>query len=116
MDFSVKREGFDQSVAQAIKQIQECGISRILFKICMRIMKKLRVSASECAHQLCHFNLRESSHKCVFLNTQKPEKRYKVLKFNESNRVTSYFVNIFECYKKQLTEYPDYDFNNMSLL
>lgn len=106
------------SIARAIQQIrrEETNISRRLFKICMRLMNERQVSASECAFRLCHLNLRESSKQCVFLNTRKPEQRYKVLKFDESGHATGYCANIFERYEKRPLEHQIYDFNNMSLM
>src|SRR5271154_5268824 len=106
------------SVAKAIQQIQreESNVSRKLFKICMRIMRERQVSACECAFRLCHLNLRNSSRKCVFLNSRKPEQRYKVLKFDEEGRATGYWGNIFDRYEKRPNYHADFDFDNMSLV
>lgn len=108
----------DSSVAQAIRQIQreETEISRKLFKVCMRILKERQVSACECAFRLCHLNFRNSSRKCTFLNTRKPEQRYRVLKFDSNGLATGYCNNIFERYENRPTEHLNYDFNNMCLL
>ena len=98
-------------IAQAIREIQheENDTSRRLFKICMRILQERQVSACECVFRLCHLHLRESSRKCVFLNTRKPEQRYKVLKFDALGRGIGYCGNIFECYEKRPVEHDDYD-------
>ncbi|CAG9761349.1 unnamed protein product [Ceutorhynchus assimilis] len=108
----------DSGIVQAIQQIrrEQCDVSRKLFKICMRIMKERQVSACECVYRLCHLPLRDSSRKTVFVNTRKPQQRYKVLKFNEQGQAVGYCANIFERYEKRPREHPDYDFNNMSLL
>ncbi|GIY04089.1 ATP-dependent DNA helicase [Caerostris darwini] len=79
-------EGVDFGIAQAIQQIQreESDISRKLFRICMKILHERQVSAAECAYRLCHIPLRDSSRSCIFLNTRKPEQRYRVLQFDKS--------------------------------
>jgi len=53
---------------------------------------------------------------CVFLNTRKPEQRYKVIKFNEQGNATGYCANIFERYEKRPVQHQDYNFNNMTLM
>ncbi|GFR21211.1 ATP-dependent DNA helicase [Trichonephila clavata] len=108
----------DGSVARAIREIQreETDISRKLFKVCMRILKERQVSACECAYRLCHLNFRDSSRKCTFLNTRKPEQWYRVLKFDSNGTATGYCSNIIERYEKRPTEHPNYDFDNMCLL
>ncbi|PZC80727.1 hypothetical protein B5X24_HaOG213951 [Helicoverpa armigera] len=60
--------------------------------------------------------MRDSSRKTVFLNTRKPEQRYKVLKFTEGGQAAGYCANMFEQYEKRPTEHPDYNFNNMCLI
>lgn len=108
----------DYSVAQAVRQIQreESDTSRKLFKVCMRIMKERQISACESAFRLCHLNLRDSSRKCVFLNTRKPEVRYRVLKFDDRGQATGYCNNIFDRFEKRPYFHPEFEFNNMSLL
>ena len=107
----------DSTVARAIQQIrgEETDISRKLFKICMRILKERQVSACECIFRLCHLNLRQSSRNCIFLNTRKPELRFKVLKFDNTGRAIGYCLNIFERYENRPNEHPNYNFPNMSL-
>ncbi|KAH9628954.1 hypothetical protein HF086_016666 [Spodoptera exigua] len=79
-------EGVDTGIAQAVQQIQreESDIPRKLFRICMKILHERQVSAAECAYRLCHLPLRDSSRSCVFLNTRKPEQRYRVLQFDNT--------------------------------
>ena len=66
-------------------------------------------------YRLCHIPLRDSSRSCIFLNTRKPEQRYRVLQFDKSGHATGYYSNIFERYEKRPLQHPDYDFANMSL-
>lgn len=110
-------EGVDSGIAQAIQQIQreETDLSRKLFKICMKILRERQISAAECAYRLCHIPLRNSSRNCIFLNTRKPEQRYRVLQFDRSGHAIYYYTNIFERYEKRPLQHPDYDFANMSL-
>lgn len=107
----------NESVAQAIREIrrEESNISRKLFKACMRILKERQISACECAYRLCHLPFRDSSRKCVFLNTRKPEQRYHVLRF-EGNQATGVCSTIFERYMKRPRSHPDFNFNEMCLL
>ncbi|GIY31475.1 hypothetical protein CEXT_692171 [Caerostris extrusa] len=110
-------EGVHSGIAQAIQQIQreESDISRKLFRICMKILHERQVSAAECAYRLCHIPLRDTSRSCIFLNTRKPEHRYRVLQFDKSGHVTGYYSNIFERYEKRPLQHPDYAFADMSL-
>ncbi|KAG5863592.1 hypothetical protein JTB14_029204 [Gonioctena quinquepunctata] len=89
-------EGVDSGIAQAIQQIQreETDISRKLFRICMKILHERQVSAAECAYRLCHIPLRDSSRNCIFLNTRKPEQRYRVLQSDRSGHAIT--VHAFE--------------------
>lgn len=108
----------DVGVARAIQQIrrEETNISRKLFKICMRILKERQVSACECVYRLAHLNMRDSSRKCIFLNTRKAVQRYRMIQFDEQGRGSGYANNIFDRYENRPDEHPDYDFNNMSLI
>ncbi|GFY50879.1 ATP-dependent DNA helicase [Trichonephila inaurata madagascariensis] len=91
---------------EAIRHMQreETDLSHKLFKVCMRILKEKQVSACECAYRLCHLNFTDSSRKSTFLNTRKPEKRYRVLKFDSNGTATGYCRNIIERYEKRPTE------------
>ncbi|GBP80548.1 hypothetical protein EVAR_39418_1 [Eumeta japonica] len=111
-------EGVDSGIAQAIQQIQreETDISRKLFKVCMKILHERQISAAECAYRLCHIPLRNSSRSCIFLNTRKPEQRYKVLQFDKSGLAIGFHSNVFERYENRPLQHPDYDFANMSLI
>ncbi|XP_059150287.1 uncharacterized protein LOC131937110 [Physella acuta] len=106
------------AIRQAIQEIQreDSDVSRKLFKICMRIMNERQVSACECVYRLCHLNVRDSSRKCIFLNTRQPQQRYIVLKFHESGQSTGYCANIFDRYEKRPLEHADYNFNQMCLI
>lgn len=110
--------GVDPAVARAIQEIrrEDSYISTKLFKSCMRILKERQVSACECVFRLCHLKMRDGSRRCIFLNTRKPEQRYKVLKFDETGSAVGYHTNIFERYEKRPINHPDYDFGNMSLM
>lgn len=105
-------------VAQAIRQIcrDETNIARKIFKSCMRILKERQVSASECVYRLCHLPLRSSSRKCVFLNTRKPDQRYRMLKF-QGNQAVGLCTNLFERYANRPRQQEQgYDFPNMCVL
>lgn len=78
---------------------EEPDVSRKLFRICMRILKERQVSASECVFRLAHLNMRHSSRKAIFLNTRKPEQRYRMLQFDERGRGSGYAKNIFDRYE-----------------
>lgn len=108
----------DVGVAQAILQIrrEETNISRKLFKICMRILKERQVSACECVYRLAHLEMRDSSRKTVFLNTRKPEQRYRMIQFDEIGRASGYAKSIFDRYERRPASTPEYDFDNMSLI
>lgn len=69
------------------------------FKICMKILHQRQVSASECVYRLCHLRLRDSSRKCIFLNTRLPEQRYKVITFDEAGQATGLARNLIERYE-----------------
>jgi PIF1-like helicase len=98
----------DFSLAQAIQQIKKenTNISQKLFKICRRIMNQRQVSACESAYRLCHLPFRDSFRKCVFLNTRKPEQRYRVVKFDKvSKKATDYCANLFDFVHMCLLEF-----------
>jgi PIF1-like helicase len=108
----------DAGIAQAIRQIrqEETDLSRKLFKICMRIMHERQISASECVFRLCHLQMRNSTRKCVFLNTRKPKQRYRVLKFDDNDKAVGFCGNIFDRYVNRPPYHSDFDFENMSLV
>uniref|UniRef100_T1J5E9 Uncharacterized protein n=1 Tax=Strigamia maritima TaxID=126957 RepID=T1J5E9_STRMM len=105
------------SLRDAIKAImkEEGSTSRKLFKMTMKIFQQRQVSAPECAYRLCHLQLKESSQKCVFLATCKPEDRYKVFKF-VNNVATGVCENIFKRYEERPLTHCAYDFDKMSLM
>ncbi|CAG9799443.1 unnamed protein product [Chironomus riparius] len=108
----------DRGVAQAIQQIrrEETNISRKLFKICMKILGQRQISACEAVFRLAHLNMKESSRKTVFLNTRKPEQRYKMLQFDQHGHASGYCSNIFNRYEQRPDTHPKFDFDNMSLI
>lgn len=67
--------------------------------------------------RLGHLNSRESSRKGIFLNTRKPEMRYRMIKFNEVGQVEGFTANIFEPYEiRPLGEAHGYNFNTINLM
>ncbi|CAG4993919.1 unnamed protein product [Parnassius apollo] len=62
----------------------------------MTILNKRLVSAPECAYRLCHLPLKMSSRKTVFVNSCRPEERYRLLRFDSDE--TSIYNNIFDRY------------------
>lgn len=82
----------------------------------MRIMNERQISACECIYRLCHLNFRQSSRKCIFLNTRLPEQRYRVLKFDQNNQATGFLTNILERYQKRPINHAEYDFENMNFM
>lgn len=82
----------------------------------MRILQERQISACECVYRLCHLQLKASSRKCIFLNTRKPEQRYRVLRFDKSDQVAGHYDNIFGWYEKRPLHDLNFDFQNMSLL
>lgn len=81
----------------------------------MRLLNEQQVSACECAYRLSLLHLPDSSRECVFLNTWKPEHRYRLLRFDESNTATGYCSNIFGRYEKRPIHHAHYDSYDMSL-
>ncbi|XP_076393046.1 uncharacterized protein LOC143266003 [Megachile rotundata] len=79
-----------------------------LFSVSMAILSQRMVSAAECAYRLCHLPLKMSSRKAVFINSCRPEQRYRILRFEGYE--TSFFNNIFDRYAKR----PD-SLENLSL-
>lgn len=82
----------------------------------MKILHERQVSACECAFRLCHLPLKQSSRRCVFINTRRPEQRFKVLRFvNES--ASGFCSNIIERYmKRPFDPNPMYQFEVMPLM
>ncbi|GFY47787.1 ATP-dependent DNA helicase [Trichonephila inaurata madagascariensis] len=51
------------------------------------------------------------------MNTRNPEKRYRMIKYNEVGQAEGFAANIFECYKiRPLGVVHGYNFNTMSLM
>ena len=106
----------DAGIAQAIQQIrhEKNDFSHILFEIYMRIMHELQIFASECAFRLSHLQMRDSTRKCIFLNTRKLEQRYRVQMFDQSDKAIGLCANIFDRYVNRPTTHPDFEFESMS--
>ncbi|GFY69348.1 ATP-dependent DNA helicase [Trichonephila inaurata madagascariensis] len=112
-------KGVTNSIAQAISEIrrEESNISRQLFQFCMRMLKNQQVSTCKSIFRLGHLNLRESSCESVFLITRKPEKPYRMIKFNEVGHAEGFAGNIFERYEIcPLGVVHGYNFNTMNLM
>ncbi|XP_013140257.1 PREDICTED: uncharacterized protein LOC106104649 [Papilio polytes] len=62
----------------------------------MAILNQRLVSAPECAYRLCHLPLKMSSRKTVFVNSCRPEQRFRLLRFDSDE--TSIYNNIFDRY------------------
>ncbi|XP_047025515.1 uncharacterized protein LOC124634135 [Helicoverpa zea] len=67
-----------------------------LFAVSMAILSQRLVSAPECAYRLCHLPLKMSSRKTVFINSCKPNERFRLLRFDSDD--TSIYNNIFDRY------------------
>ncbi|XP_022817720.1 uncharacterized protein LOC111350390 isoform X1 [Spodoptera litura] len=79
-----------------------------LFKVAMAILSQRLVSAPECAFRLCHLPLKMSSRKAVFVNSCKPNERFRLLRVEGND--SSIYNNIFDRYVQR----PD-DLENLSL-
>ena len=88
-----------RSIREAIRKVQkrESDSAKQVFAIQNAILTYRQVSASECAFKLCHLQLRNSSWKCVFLNTCIPEERYRKLRLDSVEGAETY-SNIFDRY------------------
>ena len=88
------------TVAEAIEQLKQDAqqdTAKNLFKICMKILNKRQISACESAFRLCHLVLRHSSRKCIYINTRKPDEKYRVIEFDKFGNSTNKFCsNIIE--------------------
>ncbi|CAK1580723.1 unnamed protein product [Parnassius mnemosyne] len=85
-------------IREAISNAKRQGgdVWKQLFSISMTILNKRLVSAPECAYRLCHLPLKMSSRKTVFVNSCRPEERYRLLRFDSDE--TSIYNNIFDRY------------------
>ncbi|KAJ8685140.1 hypothetical protein QAD02_020933 [Eretmocerus hayati] len=113
-----ERSRVTAAISEAIQLImrEDTDIKHKLFKACMKIFHEQQVSAPESAFRLCHLPLRHSSRKCIFLNTRKPELRYRVVKFDDRGEHSGFCTNIFDRYEKRPTHHEDFDFDGMCLL
>ncbi|CAB3226547.1 unnamed protein product [Arctia plantaginis] len=76
-----------------------------LFAVSMAILSQRLVSAPECAYRLCHLPLKMSSRKTVFINSCKPNERFRLLRFDGDD--TSIYNNIFDRYVLRPDELED---------
>lgn len=98
--YASKREPQDvgAAVREALRREQSYreDVSRQLFAVSMEIPRHRQVSAPECAYCLCHLKLRDSSRNIIFVNTCRPEERYRMLRCD--GREGQVHVNIFDRY------------------
>lgn len=96
--------GISKSISEAIKRAQQKGgtVSHHIFAIQNAILTHRQVCACECAVRLCHLKLRDSSRKCVFVNTCHPSQRYRILRIDTDNPEP--FKNIFDRYEHRPNE------------
>ncbi|CAG9094543.1 unnamed protein product [Plutella xylostella] len=85
-------------VRDAITKAKRSGgdVWKQLFAVSMAILSQRLVSAPECAYRLCHLPLKMSTRKAVFVNSCKPEERFRLLRFEGDE--TSIYNNIFDRY------------------
>ncbi|XP_045778745.1 uncharacterized protein LOC123876493 [Maniola jurtina] len=90
-----------RAITEALTRLRERGgnIQQQVFAVQSALLNHRQVSASECAYRLCHLKLRDSSRKCVFVNTCKPQERYRMLRFDTD--CPEPFKNIFERYENR---------------
>ena len=107
----------DKSLNEAIKLIknEQTDISRKMYKICMKILNERQVSACECVFRLCHLRMRESTRKVIFVNTRRPDSRYRVLNFKNGEQASGFCNNIIDRYEKRPTTHQHYNFEQMTL-
>lgn len=79
-----------------------------LFTVAMAILSPRLVSAPECAYRLCHLLLKMSSRKTIFVNSCKPNERFRLLRID--GHESSIYNNVFDRYIQR----PD-DLENLSL-
>lgn len=79
-----------ETVAKAKRQ--GGSVWKQLFAVSMATLSQRLVSAPECAYRLCHLPLKMSSRKTVFINSCKPNERFRLLRFDSDD--TSVYSNI----------------------
>ncbi len=97
-----------ESIAKALNKVKSSGgnIGKQMFAVSMAMFNHRQVSGSECDFRLCHLQLRNSSRKCVFVNTRLPEQQFRMLRIDTGD----VFNNIFNKY-----EYRPFHLKDMSL-
>ena len=85
-------------VRDAITKAKRTGgaVWNQLFAVSMVILSQRLISAPECAYRLCHLSLKMSSRKTVFVNSCKPNERFRLLRFEGEE--TAIYNNIFDRY------------------
>ncbi|CAH0718086.1 unnamed protein product, partial [Brenthis ino] len=94
-------------IRDAISKAKRQGgdVWKQLFSVSMTILNQRLVSAPECAYRLCHLPLKMSSRKTVFVNSCRPEERFRLLRFDSDE--TSIYNNIFDRYVLRPNELED---------
>jgi len=96
MPASVSRMTLAMSLKKLIQKAKRRGgnIWNQLLSVSMAILSLQLVSAPECAYRLCHLPLKMSSRKAVFVNSCKPDQRFRILRLEGDEAST--FNNIFD--------------------
>ncbi|PZC74948.1 hypothetical protein B5X24_HaOG206881 [Helicoverpa armigera] len=91
-------------IRDAISKAKRQGgdVWKQLFAVSMTILNQRLVSAPECAYRLCHLPLKMSSRKTVFVNSCRPEERFRLLRFDSDE--TGIYYKIFDRYILRPTE------------
>lgn len=103
-------------LASALREIrnENTDVGKKMFKASMIILQERQISGCKSAFRLCHLPLRDSSRKCVFVNTRK-ERLYSI-RF-EGNQAVGLNSNIFKRYENRPREQVgDFDFPRLSLI
>lgn len=87
-----------QAVREVLTRVWRYGgdVGRQLFAVSMTLLRFRQVSAPECAFRLRHLKLRDGSRKVVFVNTCRPEERYRMLRCDGNGGQVH--TNIFDRY------------------
>lgn len=88
----------NEAIRDAEKNNEET--KKTLFKVTMKILNERQVSCCEAATRLCHLPMKGSSRTVVFINTSRPEERYRMLNVQSNNpQNNTYFSNIIDRYE-----------------
>jgi len=97
----------DDVVKEAIQNAKRRGgnIWNQLLSVSMVTLSLRLVNAPECAYRLCHLPLKMVSRKAVFVNSCKPDQRFRILRLEGDKAST--FNNIFDRYIERPDELDD---------